>query len=1000
MDQTLPQPYKGKVFTEEEFSKTQPQSTLPAPYKGKVFSEEGFNTQQQNIKDSALPEWTSWLGVPTVDEIKARGERPLLDAMREDFIEKTPQGARVVGTWNAAKNIGQTIAAGADQLLGTELAQGIEDTIPEYTPTSGIGQVSVPLGGLAAGVQGGLAVSNAASKIPGVSSVPNAIGSIGNYLSSVIGGVASVDDKEKPLITGPEAKYAKILWGVGTDENGNFSENLLRNKLDLVIENAAIAKPLELALRGTKGGISWLADETIGRLANWKNLPVKEQQVTEDMVNAIGRIDPNASKEEQAKALEDLADAARRGGIIKIPVDVEGVDDAVVKRTTPRALIEEAGVSPEEQARLAGVEAEVIAKGAPKVEAVADSASHELDRVATETRKAFGGSKMADRSKDDIYMGIEDDIAKTSDPVAAKQFEIDRVNQDFDETLKGDSFLGKSVKDSETGRDLSISEQHNQTADDIASSHYEAQMRRKAPFKERYKAEGDRTIKINDNALNDGITKLEEFGEILTPAIKKRIAASDGSYVRFRREILPQIKQLRDELWAGANQGVKGSGEQAQRLDDFIKNQSDFQREYINKRSGGNSKLLKEMDQLDAEYASEVGQYRQGTAGKIENDTKRLFGKPDETIETNRKTVKSTFDNPDNSESTKRLLKSLPDNKKSLALDYVKGAWAERFGDRIRDNGLDGISASDMANFARTYRPMLDGENLKGLDEFIKTIDTRKISVKELTDQLKDIKISSERARKALEKKTENFLDDSGELIQKGDDVFEGYLSNQKGANQLDDLIKRADRTPEGRKGLKASFVKYMQKKVFRGGTTPSGAKNINETEIKKIREEGDKLLEFGEKVFSDNPTVIKVYDKLINEAGNAANLKGAKKISMTALNQADVQARGAIDFAVTQAFGALNRFGARIRSTAGRVIQGKTSKDLMLQARENIASNPELFAKYVDQMAEDIRKGVDPRTTRRIYDYLVMTQTLSPDEKQQLEKEIRLEDQTEQIQK
>ena len=972
-------PYEGTLegfVPEEELEiQAQPQGTQPqlVPYEGDL---EGFVPEEElQAQPRSEGSWTDYIpGFSSPEELKQRFDRPLGEALREDFIEKTPYGMVAAGGWNAAKNIGQTIAAGADYLLGTDSATTIAETIPSYEPTSTIGQATIPAGEIGAGMLTGAGLAGQVGKVKAVADkLPSLIKAVGSYISSVGGGVAAADDKTKPLVTGDNA-LIPIFEGMGKDEKGNFSEDLLRNKLNLLAESLAIAKPVEYGLRGVTGSLGWVVDETIGNVTRWKDMTTKERQAVKDTATVLSGFNPNASAKEQAAWYRKVAESAERQKEATYKINVDGVNDATVKRTTSRALIED-GVSPSDQARLAGVEAEILAKGAPETEAIASTASTELERVANQTRKAFGGSEMADKSKDDIYTGVQKEIDDIDAEVTAKEFEGIRNSQNLDDVIKEDEFLGKSVSKSEAERDLSLVERHNTTADDIAKSHFDAQEARRETLKPRYDALEDSKIKIDKKALEDGIAQLNQDEEVLPKAVAKMIERSDGSYGKFMRDIMPELKKSASDLYNNKQ------GRKAAQLKDFISKQEDFQFESVMRRSAGNSKIAQEVLALRKDFKENVGQYRQGAAGKIEDQTKENFLRPDDAIVDNRKTVKSTLDDPDSAEHSKRLFKSIPENKQHLKGDYVLGAWANKFADRIRDKGIDALDPTELAQFGRQYRPLLEGDSLKRYDKFISNVEKRKLTTKQFEDEIKLVKSNADKARKEIEGETAPFVDKQGKLKQEGDDVFETYLNDKDGANQLDSLIKRADKTPDGRKGLKSSFVNLMKKKMFRSGTDPAGGKNVSETFMKAL-DDGDKLIKFGEKVFSDEPDVMAVYKGLMKEAGNATSLKGATKVSQTAINQADTQASKGIDFVITQAFGALSRWGSRIRSATGKYVTSQSSKDMVLKARDAIQSNPQLFAKYMREEADNIEKGISPNVRKRMYDFLVLQGTLTEEDK------------------
>ena len=326
----------------------------------------------------------------------------------------------VGGVMGAAKNLAQTGAAAYDYFAGTDSAKTIEENVPELKSndaTVNFGQQAVAAGVGAAGPQKFIKGGQALTQLPRI------LANTAKFVAVNAGGVAAMDDDVNPLVTGENAELGNYAaWAdLGTDRNGTYSEELVKNKLELLLEGAALSKTFQVVGKGISATTKFLTEDVIGGLTNWKSLPVAKQKALEEYISRVKNMDPQDTPAQRSAKLQDLADVIDRNAEVDIASPAPGIDGVKYNRTTSGALLADPSTTPAEKARAVGTQAHVLAGSAPETEAVLGAPSLALEKATDQANVAFGGKAASEQTRKAILKSGERDVANYTDEVARQE---------------------------------------------------------------------------------------------------------------------------------------------------------------------------------------------------------------------------------------------------------------------------------------------------------------------------------------------------------------------------------------------------------------------------------------------------------------------------------------------------------------------------------------------------------------------------------------------------
>ena len=856
-------------------------------------------------------------------------------------------------------------------------AQNIGENVPEYQPNTGMGSVVKTGAEIATGMLGPGKFMKAPEAAVGFGRLMQ---NLARFSVSQGGGVAAVDEDVAPLVTGPAAEWGNLLGQWALDEKGEYNQQLLERKLNLLAEAFVLAKPAEVVGRGAVGFTAWLTETTLGNFSKWQKMAPKMKQAAMDFASTMVKLNPLDSNDKKQKILHGLADYIRKGSEVDIPSDIPGVDSVKYQRPTAEAAIAGGLDDPQYRARAAGLQAETLAKGgADQLEAAIAQPSLALDKVTKQSREAFGGRDTVEQGRKAIMQSADDDVANYTSEVTRLEDDITKKSRDVNDVVATDPMLKNVVGDAEQGYQLDLGKRVDDTVDEVGSQFHENYGKRVDKSRELYESYKGDGAKADMKSFRDAYKTVQEF---VPKDIKDLISKADGSYYYLKNVVYPELSDHADDLFKG-NQGRVGK--KIRGLADNIKKEQ----EAALLDEGEGVATMTQSNEADDFFKSDVAPYRQGTAGELVKIGKQSFRnkpdgtkeilKPDELKVKTRETLRGTFDNPRRAEYTKRVFELVDDPK--LKGDYVLGNIAEKISDTITSKGVDAVDMGSLAKEIRQYYPMLEPDQIKRLEGFLTGVTDKRGKIKELQTVLKQVTDETAGAKKQIrDVELKNFFDEEGLQVSNADDAFGQYFGDKDGVNKIKQLMNRmrSRNDPELGDSMKSAYAEYMKRKLWNTGVGPAGEKRVNETLLKDLGSGDNKLLEMGDVIYGRDSTMMKMYRGLLDEVASSGNVTGAKKMPMSPVNKDDLEAKKGIDLVITQIFGQLSRAGARIRSGVGNVISGNSSKNMTLEARAFVMANPEEAAKLIDEIAVEYGNAMDKDAKIMIYRYMVNNGLLS----------------------
>ena len=114
-----------------------------------------------------------------------------------------------------------------------------------------------------------------------------------------------------------------------------------------------------------------------------------------------------------------------------------------------------------------------------------------------------------------------------------------------------------------------------------------------------------------------------------------------------------------------------------------------------------------------------------------------------------------------------------------------------------------------------------------------------------------------------------------------------------------------------------------------------------------------------------------------------------ANKVPIFDTSEFRKAASGGVDFLITQAFGALNRVGARVRSGAGRILNRVDPKDTAAVMMDKLMSDPHEFVKIEKEIEKSKQKNLSPELKKRLYQFFSISGAYALDGEDQQTEEL-----------
>lgn len=887
----------------------------------------------------------------------------------QDFKQNHP----VLGSIAEAANK-QLNPVGSAVPQGTE--QAFDQAVPQAQYTSGEQALAGGATEFGVGMLGGGVVAGGKTAVAGL---PKIIANLGKYFVSNASGVAAIDPETKTLITGDNAQFGKLVGGLSLDPSGNYSEDLMRKRLNLLGEALVVAKPTEFAVGSVAKLGKFVYDLTAGNLSRWASMGAKEREVAGSIVAELDNVTGQESAKELEAIHQRVADKIRAGAKVEQPSDLPGVDAVDYNRPTAEAYAKGAGTSPEgispaELSRARGMQSSAAARGLPELDQAMAQPSLKLEKAANQTREVFGGQQSVENSRQGVVKAANDEMAGIDQQVAAKKQNVAQEEASIGDTVRKDPYLGPALKDEDIS--LGLRKPINQAADKIVEAHNVNKQSIIDEGNAKFKGIGGEDIEASAS-----FNRVYEKNQDYIPQHIKDMIEEDPSYGGLKTKVVPELSREIDALY---NSGTRADREAAMGLRQIKDNINQTQLNALKK--SGNRDVAARATEADRHFIEEVAPNRQGLSQDLTDIKEKNRLAPEEQVVQSRKKLKATFDDPDQIEHTRRVL-NLADSPQE-ATSYVLGNVAEDLHSTLTSRGAGAIDPEQIAKSLRPYADMLPAGESKRLTDFVNNLKAKKGDVAALQTELESFTKAAEASKKKIQdKELAKFFTDSGVPVKNPDDVFTDVMNGKHSLEELDQIKARLKslNDPEIGDGLKSAYARFLKEKVFRGGETRAGSKNINEQTLSAVKSGKDKLLEIGDAIHGSNSTVMKIYRKLLDEAGTSENFRSAPKTLGEDISKYDKGARQGIDFMITQVFGQLNRWGSRLRSVTAKTIGGSSAKADYLKAMDAVMSDPQKAADLIEQLGKEAGSTLSKGQKKRILQWGINSGIYQPNDEKKL---------------
>lgn len=859
---------------------------------------------------------------------------------------------------NIPKGLATTGAAAIDYVTGTEYAPEVKQYMDELYPTFKVRperegivtDVQQGMGDLAVG--GGAAIKVANVGLKALEAAGPTIAKIAARYAPAARTVAA--EAGYATVTNPETDL--FFETLAQDPEGNYSEELLKKRLNIFTEAMVFTKAGELAARGAGAVGTFAKDVLIDPMRSLGGGEVAKKRIAKDIADVIINAKPDDTPMDVARKMNEIASKAEKGAKETIETSIPGVDDVTLGRTTMDAIKSQ---TPEDalydRAILGDLQQGQLSRNSPKLEAKLDQPKQATGKFIEQNRQVAGG----DESLESGFTGIQDNLQRQSDEALGNIHSIEAAqatNQaEITDLIKSDPDLGSKITELGDKVDiLGLKRINNAQSVQVVSDIQRASDKMTDQKNKLY-----RSIPYNAEVnVPEVKATYNTIKELLPSNIRNQIEG-EGDTVLARFRDWNEIVNFSD--WSNHVNSLKRANkwEEVEALNAFKNYVTDDQLDYLLK--SGKKATVDAATRAKKYYSEEYAPFWRDnkTLEAIQKYGRDYRNRPMTNAVTSRQKLEGTVVDDNQMEFTDNIAELLkrPEaggNAKQLA-DLGIGRIAQK-AQRMINSSKNGIlseqqvlSLMDEADRYAIMFDAVDPAQVTRINKFMDDLKTKSFTKEELATKLKEATTAFDASQKRLT--DSGFFRESqvsGEIVRntEADPVFRKILSGEQAPDEVKRLITE---NPESLNGIRVAYQDQLKRKLFfEQPTSTSGTK----LPAPLKGEEAKKLLRVGKELYKDTPEVVEATSKIISILDDMQT----KGKPLEAVNFRDMEktGRGAVDTVITMIWGTLDRMGARVRTGAGRYIASLDPQKRAMAIMDELYSNPEEFARLVREVAKD----------------------------------------------
>ena len=305
----------------------------------------------------------------------------------------------------------------------------------------------------------------------------------------------------------------------------------------------------------------------------------------------------------------------------------------------------------------------------------------------------------------------------------------------------------------------------------------------------------------------------------------------------------------------------------------------------------------------------------------------------------------------------------------SLVTDFIIGDVLSSLSARLDGpEAISNLGLNEVRQSLSRYSTLIRknfGQEADKIDALVAKLDNNQLTKEALQKEIVTAqRLAKEAEATIFQDQLNGFFRSNGIRNPNGYATMAKIFSNPQSADQLTQLMARAEGDPIIAKGMQAAYMRWFKSPQGVMGATESAAGDrLVRSTVETLNKDGVKnAFEYAEIVFKDTPEFVEALDLLLSEAAGVARSRGAKAIP-TGSGTAELAERvSAVNRGITATLGVLSRLGARIRTTAVGGIQRAFKQDAYFKMIDNLMSNPDEFIRSIkDVVRTDKARGTIP---------------------------------------
>lgn len=882
---------------------------------------------------------------------------------------------------NAGKELLKAGAVGIDyagRALGfdPQLGKAVDENIPSY-PSEGFKHnlgTEGP-GILMGGVGGEMATAKVASKV--ASEWPKVAQIVTKLVKPIVAGAGAtipMSENTKPFVMGDNAMWP-MLKGVPINKEGDYDQAFLAKKMNLLLDAALVAKPLEVGGRATAWTGSFIWNMTGAPLVKFLGKSAQEKAIWNNIANELANYTPTSTKEQTEQIKQNIINIVNNNKDYMLKQMQQGpsLQEVTMARDTMSA-IEKGAQSPEMLSIARELRAGQRAGGSPMLEEKMAELPNHAEEFTNQMHSQFGGETGINQAKEGIQTeGINRVTEAQVRPILTQQ-QINDAERNVATLVKGDPTLGPALERLGGQVGIDVNQLRHQSEDQIIQtlrSSYE-EMRQHAS--DLYKAIPT-GARVDTRSLNAAV-KLSGIKN-LDPATAKLITAAKGDFSSLYQNVVPRLSANITSFYRA---GRIPEGDALKALRDNI---TDHQLDYL--ISHGSEEVANAATAARDYFKNEFAPiWRDGALEKFADlhaSTVTRGGiKPVQFRQGALDIVNSSL-NDNKREYASHIIDALDNaGQPDLAVTYQLGQLASNLEEKLSNGAkISDLNPSDFLGSLQKMGSVISQkypQQAERINQFINNFRNAKGNIADLQTQLKQYQQEAKDVEnRVLGSELKDFFTRQGgefKELNDGFTIFNKMIGDPEKAPDLIRIIQNNRNDSTVLTGLKAAYGRYLSEHAFGVGESSAGGRNLESKFIQSLSNPENPVWKTGEAIFQDHPEILDATKTLMSELQHTVASKGASTTAVEPGSRFATGARKASEFLTTMIWGVLSRSGARIRQLASR---GITKLDPTQQAEkimDQMFADPDYFTQVGQQVVNDLKSQIPQQAKKAAWRWMV----------------------------